>query len=214
MYFLVFLFTTYLGYAEVEHDHGSWNSITLIKEISSNQDLSLEHEIRYSDKVGNLAQEQFKLLYRYAFESGQLGFGANLRLKGSYGPVSEKRLLVQWESVLLQSKQITYSSRVRYELRDFSNEGSFVRRFRWLNELEFNFEFLNGWIPLVSSEFNYYLNDTDVNNSGFYSHRTVATLSKSFGPYVFAFQYINDYKNELFNDSINNAFGLDLAYVF
>lgn len=214
MWFFFFLFYAYSSHSEVDHDLGSWNSVTVIKKIDPKQDISLEHELRYSDDVGNLAQQQFKLLYRYEFKYGRLGLGGNLRFKNTYGPINEKRLLVEWESLIFQASMFSYSTRVRYELRNFADEPSFARRLRWLNEVEFNFKFLNGWVPILSSEFNYYINDTSVNKSGFYSHRTVVSVGKFFGPYGLAFQYINDYKDELFNDIIDNAFGSRLTYKF
>lgn len=201
-----------LGLASVESDYGTWNSLILVKKINHTQALSLEHEVRYSDELGNLDQEQLKFLYFYDLKVGRLAFGGNLRTENSYGVITEKRALIQWDNLLYSNKTFNYSSRVRYELRDFNTENSLVRRFRWLNRFGLKLESLNEWTPSLTSELNFYLNDTSVTNSGFYSHRTIVSVGKVFGSYGFSVKYVNDYKQEPFEETVDNVLGVDVTY--
>ncbi len=192
-------------------DNQSWNTLIFSKKLNQLH-LKLETEIRYSDGNVDFFEEHIKPYIGYKTGFGEFGFVFSYLADDGLSKEYEKRYAFQYSKDLFNSPLINYSIRYRYELRDFTTQSTLAHRTRLRNQVKFKVLRLYKWTPFISSEFNFYVNDTSDGPDGFSSHRSIVGVSRSFKNTSLILSYINNYKTEDSSSNMRHILGLGAAF--
>ncbi len=199
------------SFAKSTSDNQSWNSLKFKTKFKS-FNFTLHTEARYSEKTEGFFEEHLKPYVGYKTDFGEFGFVFSYLADDDFTTELEKRYAFQYGNTVLKNYHIDYSIRYRYELRKFKPQSEIAQRTRLRNQVKFKSLAFYRWMPFVSSELNYYINDTGMGPGGFSSHRGIAGVSRKFKDFKLSVSYINNYKVKNNNSDTRHALGLGLAF--
>lgn len=192
-------------------DNQSWSSLkfkTKIKDVS----LAVQTEVRYSEDNEEVFEEHVKPYIGYKTDLGEFGAVFSYLADDNFSKELEKRYAFQYGKTLLKNFYIDYSIRYRYEFRDFKVQPRIAHRTRLRNQVKLRSLAFYKWMPFVSSELNFYVNDTKKGPQGFSSHRSILGIGRQFKQFKLSVSYINNYKVKNDSTSTKHALGIGLGF--
>ncbi len=211
IYLLILTLFTASSFAKMSSDSQSWNSLNFKTKIQ-NLRLAVQTEARYSKESTEIFEEHIKPYLGYKTNFGEFGVVFSYLTNNSFSNEFEKRYAFQYGLKIIQNYYINYSIRYRYEFRDFKDQSRIAQRTRLRNQVKLTSLKTYKWTPFVSSELNFYLNNTDKGPNGFSSHRTLIGITRKFKKINLSVNYINNYKVKNNNSNMRQALGLGIDF--
>ncbi len=207
---LITAFTT-PSFAKMSSDTQSWKTLSFKTKLQ-NLRLAVQTEVRYSEENTQIFEEHIKPYLGYKTSVGEFGFVFSYLTSDSFSKEFEKRYAFQYGFKAIKNYYIDYKIRYRYEFRDFKDQPEIAQRTRLRNQVKLSALKAYKWIPFISSELNFYLNDTSKGLKGFSSHRTLVGFQRNFKKFNLSIGYINNYKVKNKDSNMTQALGLGLSF--
>lgn len=211
MWLLLFIFhlLTPHSYA-VENQSLYWAIVRHEHHFESGQ-LGSQLQLRHSQEEGQLVEEQINLDWTWQAWDSEIALLFTFGTQDGFEKLRELRYALQWQKDIYESSRFEYNLRLRQEVRDFDTEPSLAYRFRLRNEIMTPLS--KKWFVELSSEFNWYQNELNTNDSGFSSHRSILSFNQWLSTEQFyGFSYVNDYRESKTGIIVRHILAFSILY--